>query len=292
MNKVISGKTSVCVVIGEPIEHTASPAIHNAAFDKMGLDYLFVAFRVKNEDLGKAIDGMRAFGIRGLSVTVPHKVSVIPFMDNLDSLAQKIEAVNTVVNENGLLTGYNTDADGFLKALCAKGIEPQGMRFAVLGAGGAARAICFALAESGAKRIIILNRLSGLKRAESLALRVSEFSSAEIRALELTDKNTADVLKNVDAVVNATTLGMSPEIGQTPIRTEILRAGLVVIDIIYNPLTTRLLQEAEQKGARIINGLEMLVCQGASAFELWTGVQAPVDVMREAAAKELHANEK
>ncbi|MFH1031924.1 MAG: shikimate dehydrogenase, partial [Chloroflexota bacterium] len=175
----ISGKTKLCGLIGNPVEHSMSPAMHNAAFKEMGLDYLYFPFRVKKEDLGKAIEGMRALGIRGLNVTIPHKVVVIEFLDELDGLAKKIGAVNTIVNNDGKLKGYNTDASGFLQPLLEKGINPRDKSVVVLGAGGASRAISFVLADKGAHLVILNRRVAG---AKELAGRISETSGKEIEA--------------------------------------------------------------------------------------------------------------
>jgi len=168
---MISGKTRVCGVIGDPIEHTMSPVMHNAAFKELGLDYLYVPLRVKREELGKAVESVRALNIRGLNVTLPHKVAIISFLDELDPLARKIGAVNTIVNDDGVLTGYNTDATGFLQALLEGGVEPKEKKVVILGAGGASRAISFILAERDA-HLVILNRLLELDWAEELAQRV------------------------------------------------------------------------------------------------------------------------
>lgn len=289
-NKAISGKTKVCGIIGDPIEHTMSPAMHNAAFEKLGLDYVYVPFLVPKEALGRAIEGIRALGLRGLSVTIPHKVAVLPLLDKLDPLAEKIEAVNTIVNDNGVLTGYNTDASGFLQALAERSIKLEGKRAVILGAGGAARAICFALADQGASTKV-LNRRSGMERARELTSRVSELSRSKVRALEMNEANLRTVIEESDLLVNATSVGMSPDDGQTPVPGDLLRAGVVVFDIIYNPIQTRLLKEAEKKGAQTINGIDMLVWQGASAFELWTGAKPPVADMRKAALKTLKSHE-
>ncbi len=285
-NRIISGKTRVCGIIGDPIEHSMSPAIHNAAFEKMEIDYLYVPFRVKKEALGKAIAGMRALNIRGLSVTIPHKVAVIPFLDELDPLAERISAVNTIVNDDGVLKGYNTDAGGFLQALLEGGVEPKGKNVVILGAGGASRAISFILAERGA-HLVILNRLLELDWAEELASRISQVFKQEVDALELNEENLAKVLAKADIVVNATSVGMSPNIDETPIPAKLLKPGLIVFDIVYNPIKTRLLREAEEVGAKTIGGLDMLVWQGVLAFEKWTGVKAPVKLMREEAIKGL-----
>jgi len=287
---VISGRTRLCGIIGDPIEHTMSPAMHNAAFEKMGVDYFYVPFRVKKEELAKAIEGVRALNIRGLNVTIPHKVAIIPFLDELDRLVRKIGAVNTVVNDEGVLTGYNTDATGFLQALLERGIEPREKNIVILGAGGASRAISFTLAERGSN-LVILNRLLELDWARQLASSLSCIFIKEVEALELNEENLAKALETADILVNATSVGMSPNIDETLVPFNLLKPGLVVFDIVYNPIKTRLLKEAEQAGAKTISGVDMLVWQGALAFEKWTGLKAPTGVMREEAIKALKRNE-
>jgi len=289
-NKAISGKTQVCGVIGDPIEHTMSPVMHNTAFSALGLDYVYVAFQVKSEELAGAIEGMRALNIRGLNVTIPHKVSIIPLLDNLDPLAEKIGAVNTIVNENGVLTGYNTDASGFLQALQDKGFEPKGKKVAILGAGGAARAISFILAERGTN-LVILNRLEELDWAEELARKISRVFGKEVRALELTEANLKTALNKAELLANATSVGMSPNTDLTPVPAGLLRPGLVVFDIVYNPIRTKLTKEASRAGCETVMGLDMLVWQGALAFEMWTGKKAPVDLMKKEAVKVLKSHE-
>jgi shikimate dehydrogenase len=286
----ISGKTRVCGVIGDPIEHTMSPVMHNAAFSKLGIDYLYVPFRVRGAELGKAISGMKALNIRGINVTIPHKVAIIPYLDELDPLAEKIGAVNTVVNNCGVLRGYNTDASGCLQALLERGIEPEGKNTVILGAGGASRAISFILAERGAN-LVILNRLLELDWAEGLASRLSQVFSREIEALEMTEENLEGMLARADILINATSVGMSPDIHETPIPSQLLKAGQVVFDIIYNPIMTRLSREAEAAGAHTISGLDMLAWQGALAFEKWTDRKPPIELMREEAKKVLEKNE-
>ncbi|MFC2007481.1 shikimate dehydrogenase [Chloroflexota bacterium] len=285
-NNTISGRTIICGVIGDPIEHTMSPVMHNAAFEEMGMDYSYLPFRVSKEDLGKAIAGMKALNIRGLNVTIPHKVAVIPLLDELDPLARQIGAVNTIVNDNGVLTGHNTDASGFLQALLEKGVEPSGKNVVVLGAGGASRAISFILAERGAG-ITILNRQLELDWAEELAQRISKAFKKEVSALELNEKNMSSVLGNADILVNATSAGMHPDENETPLPARLHRSDLFVFDVIYNPVKTRLLREAEEAGAVTIGGLDMLVWQGALAFEKWTGRQAPLELMKREAMKAL-----
>jgi len=289
-NAGISGTTGLCGVIGDPIEHTMSPVMHNAAFREAGLDYIYTAFRVRSEELGEAIRGMRALNIRGLNVTIPHKVTVIPFLDEVDALAEKIGAVNTIVNDNSILKGYNTDASGFMQVLLEKGVEPQDKRVLVLGAGGASRAVSLALGERGA-RLVILNRLEELDWAHELAARIGRLFDTEVKSGELTRDNVAEALAETDILVNTTSVGMSPETGCTPVDADLLRPGLVVFDIVYNPLKTRLLSEAEDAGAETVCGIDMLAWQGALAFEKWTGVQAPVDLMKREAIRLLEKHE-
>jgi len=287
---MISGKTRVCGVIGDPIEHTMSPVMHNAAFKELGLDYLYVPLRVKREELGKAVESIRALNIRGLNVTLPHKMAIISFLDELDPLARKIGAVNTIVNDDGVLTGYNTDATGFLQALLEGGVEPKEKKVVILGAGGASRAISFILAERDAY-LVILNRLLELDWAKELAQRVSKVSKKGVKALELNEKNLEMVLEGADILINATSVGMSPDVDETPVPAKLLKPGLIVFDIVYNPIKTRLLKEAETAGAQTIGGLDMLAWQGAIAFEKWTGRKAPLDLMKKEAIKALgHEN--
>lgn len=287
---MISAKTRICGLIGDPVEHSASPVMHNAAFSSLGLDYVYLPFRVKKGQLARAIDGVRALNIGGLNVTIPHKVAVIPLLDELETLAERIGAVNTIVNDNGHLKGYNTDASGFVKALLERGIEPRGKKMVILGAGGASRAISFTLAERDAD-LVILNRRLEMDWAVELASSISRFLGKEVKALELNEQNLSAVLENADILVNATRVGMSPDSDETPVPAKLLKAGLVVFDIVYNPIKTRLLTEAEVAGAKTIDGLDMLVWQGTLAFEMWTGVKAPVGIMKAEAIKVLKEHE-
>lgn len=287
---VISGKTKICALIGDPVEHTMSPAMHNAAFKRLGLDYIYVPFRVRKEALEQAVAGIRALNIRGFNITIPHKVAIIPLLDGLDPIAEKIGAVNTVLNDDGELRGYNTDAAGFLRALRERGVEPAGKNMVVLGAGGASRAIAYILAENDA-RLTILNRKSGLDKAGEIAWRISRDLGKEVGVLELDPENLAGALDKADVLINATSVGMSPHGGETPVPARFLKAGLVVFDIVYNPMMTRLLKEAEAAGARTIGGTDMLAWQGALAFEKWTGQPAPIALMRREAIKMLEKHE-
>jgi shikimate dehydrogenase len=283
-NFPISGKTVVCGIIGDPIEHTVSPAMHNAAFRELSLDYVYVPFRVKAENISQAVLGLRALNIRGLNVTIPHKKAVLSILDEIDPLAERIGAVNTLVNNNSLLKGYNTDASGFIKSLEAEKVKTENKNVVILGAGGSARAIVFILADRGAD-LIILNR--HLEPALGLANWIRKTFRRETKALELSNKNLKETLSGADIVVNTTSVGMAPQSGESLVPGRLWKKDLTVVDIVYNPLQTRLLTEAAGRGAKTISGLEMLVWQGAAAFELWTGKKAPIEVMRAAAIRAL-----
>ncbi len=287
---MITAKTKICGLIGDPVEHSVSPAMHNAAFREKGLDFVYLPFRVKKEQLRQAIDGVRVLNIVGLNITIPHKVNVIPYLDELDPLAEKIGAVNTIVNSNGSLKGYNTDASGFLKALTGRGIEPRGKKVVILGAGGASKAVSFSLAERGAD-LVILNRELEFDWAVELAGHLSRSFSIEVRALKLNEPNLKKALAGADILVNTTSVGMSPRRDESPVPKRLLKPGLTVFDIVYNPLKTRLLREAEASGAEVIPGLDMLAWQGALAFEMWTGVAAPFEMMREEITRLLQRDE-
>ena len=262
---------SVYAIFGDPVGHSLSPVMHNSALTHSGLDGVYFAFRV--QDIAAAIGGIRAMGIRGVSITIPHKVSVMKYLDEVDTTADKIGAVNTIVNRQGILQGYNSDCPGAVKALLEK-TSIKGRHVAIVGAGGGARAIGFGIKEEGG-RITIINRSS--RSGEKLA-----------DDLECDFKLLADVKKlPYDIVVNTTPVGMTPHDDCMPVKPELVAAGTVVMDMVYNPLKTRLLKEAEKAGCHTIEGVSMLVHQGAVQFELWTGQKAPVDVMRKAVMDEL-----
>lgn len=280
----ITGKTKICALIGDPVEHSMSPVMHNAAFQKLGLDYAYLAFRVSPPELGKAVAGLRALNVVGFNITIPHKVTVIPFLDGLDPLAEKIGAVNTVVNKDGELRGYNTDAEGFLQALKKHGIKPKGKKIVIIGAGGAARAIAYILAEKGAD-ITITNRKQELDWAESIAQTIEEDLKKKVPVYDLEELTLA--VKDTDVLVNATSVGMSPDRENSPAPVKLLTKIPAVFDIVYNPLETRLIREAKKVGAVTVGGVDMLAWQGAIAFEKWTGEKAPVALMRQEAVKML-----
>ena len=265
-------------LIGDPVRQSVSPAMHNAAFQALGLNYAYLAFQVPPANLGDAITVARGPGFRGANITIPHKTTVLRLLDNIDPSAKRIGAVNTLVNDAGKLTGHNTDAPGFLAALRSGGFEPKGEKAVVLGAGGAARAIVFALRDAGAT-VAVVNRSP--EAAIALA------GEAGASAFEMTDSGFESALDGASAVVNATNVGMSPDIDSTPLPAHLLQPGLVVFDSVYRPQQTRLLKDAQAGGCAIVGGLDMLVEQGALAFELWIGEKAPRDVMRRAAEEAL-----
>lgn len=281
----VTGRTRVCALIGYPVEHSLSPIMHNAAFQHLGLDYVYIAFSVPPERLGEAVSGIRGLGIRGVNVTMPHKISVIKYLDDLDEGAKMAGSVNTILNDGGHLTGYTTDGLGALYALKYAGVDPGGRKVVILGAGGASRSISFALANH-VRELVILNRT--LERAINLVNELRKvFDLTNIRAGPLSDSILEAELRDADILINATSVGMKPNADETPVKAELLHRNLIVFDIVYEPLETRLLKEAKSIGAKTVDGLSMLVFQGALSFEIWTGVKAPVEVMREAALREI-----
>jgi len=281
---IISGKTRVCGVIGDPIEHTLSPIMHNAAFKALKLDFAFLAFKVKAADVEKAVSGMRALGIHGLNVTMPHKSAVINYLDEVDQAAKAIGSVNTILNKDGRLFGFNTDGVGALQALRENGVEPRGKKVLLLGAGGAARAIAYTLARE-ADELVILNRTA--KQAAELANLLKQTFDRKVVADALSPNAIKDTLQDSDLLINATSVGMKPNANKTPVAFEWLRPDLAVMDIVYNPVETKLAKDAKAAGAKVVSGFEMLIYQGAASFEIWTGHSAPVEVMRHAAFNHL-----
>jgi shikimate dehydrogenase len=274
-------------VFGDPIAHSLSPAMHNAAFSALGMDCVYHAFRVKPEKLEKAILGAEAMGFGGLNLTVPLKEAALRLeFINPDPLAEKIGAINTVVfGKNGEIKGYNTDGLGAKKALREAAVEIRGSKIVVAGAGGAARAIAFQLAADGAE-IIIINRTE--ERAVELAKNISAAAlSGKVEGRGLSGLKA--LLQDADVLINTTTLGMHPNTDTAIATAEDLHPGLTVFDIVYNPLETRLLREAKAANAKTVSGIFMLVYQGAEAFRLWTGIEPPVELMKKTVLEALQA---
>ncbi|GAB4341723.1 MAG: shikimate dehydrogenase [Candidatus Abyssubacteria bacterium] len=274
----IDADTRLCAVIGDPVRHSLSPAIHNAAFEALGLNYVYVAFRV--EDVGAAVAGMRALeNFEGLSVTIPHKVSVMRYLDEIDDITRSIGSVNTVVKQDGRLKGITSDGPGALKALADYGVEVSGRKVLLLGSGGAARAISFALATLDTPpHVSILGIVPD--ELERLGEDLKKNTAASIAVHPLDEEVLRKRVPVSEVIIHCTPVGMHPNIDDTLIRRELLRPDHVVFDIVYNPKKTRLLREAEAVGCVTIPGLEMFVNQAVVQFELWTGQRAPVDVMR------------
>jgi len=265
----ITSKTKICMVIGDPIEHSLGPQKYNDIYKQLGIDdqFVYVACRVKISDVADFIKGVRAMGIRGVSCTIPHKVEVMKYLDKIDPVAGKIGAVNTIVNDDGFLTGYNTDWTGAVVPL--ERVTPlQGKTVALIGAGGAARAIAYGVVERGAE-LTIYNRTP--EKAKQLA----EAVGAKTGSL---DK--LDAIKGMEIIINATSVGMQPKHDETPLPKEYITDKQVVLDAVYTPQETRLLREAKEQGAQVVYGTEMLLHQGLDQFKLYTGVNVPEDMMR------------
>lgn len=281
----IDARTHVCAVIGNPVEHSLSPAIHNAAFEALGLDYVYVAFRV--EDVAAAVAGMRALGnFRGLSVTIPHKISIMEHLDEIDEVALGIGSVNTVLKDGSLLKGSSSDGPGALNALKDYGVDPAGKRVLVLGSGGAARAITFTLATlERPPEISLLGVVPD--ELDKLVRDLKDKTSAGVDGRRLDDESLRKSVAEAEIIIHCTPIGMHPKTGDTLVPKELLRPDHVVFDVVYTPRETRLLREAQSVGCKTIPGLEMFVNQAVVQFELWTGKSAPVDVMRKVVEENL-----
>ncbi|EWG09834.1 shikimate dehydrogenase [Cytobacillus firmus] len=268
-------------VIGDPISHSMSPAMHNDLIKIFSIDAHYQPFHISRENLPDAIKGFRAIGIAGYNVTVPHKEAIIPLLDELDPLAEAIGAVNTVINQDGKLIGYNTDGSGFVKGLLNQKQSINGKRVLIVGAGGAARAIYFTIAKEGPELLDICNRTP--QRAEQ----IMNDCPFEVPARVLNRQEAEESLETYDLIVQTTSIGMHPEIDQSPLSVHKIKPGAFVSDIIYNPLQTRLLKDAAVKGAGIQNGIDMFVYQGALAFEMWTGIRPDIERMRQKVLNQL-----
>jgi len=276
----ITPETQVVGLLGHPLGHSLSPKMHNAAFAYCSLNWCYLPFDVLPEDLPTAVRGLRALGIRGANVTTPHKEQVLPLLDGVTGTALRVGAINTIVNEGGKLVGDNTDVLGFIEPLRRYGEQLAGKNVVVFGAGGAARAVVFALlTHFDVQELLIVNR--DAQKAERLA---QEFKSLARRlsAMAFDDARWLSACRRASLVVNATTVGMAPKVTEGLISSaEVFQEGQIVYDIVYNPLKTKLLQLAESRGALTVPGLEMFIHQGAEAFRLWTGMTMPVEKIRE-----------
>ena len=273
-------------VLGDPIGHSKSPLMMNHAFQQVGFEANYEALHVLPEQLADAIQWLRSIDFIGANITIPHKVNVMKYIDEIDQHALAIGAVNTLVNHNGYITGYNTDGLGYIHSLQHETATQLSNKHVLLvGAGGAARAIAYEFAQAGVKRIQIANR--SVERANELAalIHASCHSICEVEVISL--EQIEDVINDQHIVVNLTPIGMTPNVDQTPIPLEWLHSKLIVSDTVYTPLETKLLQLAKQKGAQIHRGLGMFIHQGAIAFEHWTKQKAPIEPMRQIVEQQL-----
>jgi len=275
-------------LIGDPVSHSVSPEMHNAAFEKLKLDYCYIPIQVDTKDLKKALDGIRAENFAGINVTIPHKEAVIPLLDEVTKLPRLIGAVNTIKNENGKLIGYNTDGAGFIESLKEDAkVNPKGKKVVLIGAGGAAKAVAIMLAEAGTKSLAVTDIIA--EKAENLAEYVKSHFSIDAVAASEESKELKGAIKNCDILINATPVGMHPNVKGCPISDDIeIPKGILVCDLIYNPPETKFLKKAKESGAKTLNGIGMLVRQGALAFSIFTGKEAPVETMRNAVLKALN----
>ena len=283
----ITPRTRICAIIGNPVIHSLSPAIHNAAFAALDLDFVYVAFRV--EDVAAALGGMRAMeNFRGMSVTIPHKVEVMNHVDRVADVDRHIGAINTVINESGHLFGFGTDGPGALKALTDAGVPVAGKNVLMLGAGGASRAIAFTLTNEAAPAAITILDINETVLAKLQAdLTNSADESVDISAAKMTDSALTDAMAAADIVIHCTPVGMHPKEGISIVPPGLFRPGQTVFDIVYTPLDTRLLKDARARGLQVVSGVEMFVNQAILQFERFTGEKAPVEVMRNVVMEQL-----
>lgn len=267
---MVDATTRLLGIIGDPVEHSLSPQLHNYLLNKLNLNFRYLAFRVSPQNLPQAVAGLKALEVAGFNVTVPHKQAVLPLLDELSPEAQTLGAVNTVVYRDGKLSGHNTDWIGFLQPLDQRGVDLSGRRVVILGAGGAAWGVAFALLKRDIAHLTVINRTPS--KAEDLVMHVKHnlgFDHVESMALEAGLIRNA--LQQAHLLVNATAVGLWPEIDRTPLDSDVLHSDLIVYDLVYNPLETALLKAAKRAGAQPVDGLGMLIAQGVAAFELWTG---------------------
>ncbi len=274
----IDGNTKLLGIFGYPVKHTLSPVMQNAAIAELGLNYVYVPFEVRPEELESAVKGIKALGIAGVNVTVPHKQAVIPFLDDLSEEAHLIGSVNTIENRDGRLIGHNTDSRGYIRSLREDaGFEPKGKKVLIIGAGGAARGIVAGLSMEGVSKIIIANRT--FEKAANLAHEFgNKFSTADFNATSLSSLKDPQLLSTIDLIINTTSAGLA---GDAPeVNFSLTPGHTLVSDIVYKPPVTPFMKNAEAAGRKTVGGFGMLIYQGAISFEIWTGQKAPVDVMK------------
>lgn len=275
-NFEINAETRLACLIGDPVEKSFSPKIHNAWFNYFKLNYVYLAFRVPSFKLKEAINGLRILNVIGFNVTIPHKISIINFLDEIDFQAKNIGAVNTVLNKNDKFIGFNTDIDGVFYAFDKANISINDSTCLIIGAGGAAKACAHAFAIKKCKKIIILNR--SLEKAISLSKEIKEKYNIESLYEELNKENIKKFSNMSDIIVNATPIGSYYASNESIFPEELLREDLVVFDVVYNPIKTKLIEDAINKNAKIVYGIDMLIGQAAKAFKIWTGLEPPIEI--------------
>lgn len=283
MKQTITGHTILTGLLGSPVSHSISPMMHNEAFFQLGLDYTYLAFDVDLEHLKDAVNGLKTLNCRGFNCTMPHKTLVCQYVDQLSEAAKLIGAVNTVVNDNGILTGHNTDGVGYMQSVKAAGYDIIGKNMTLLGTGGAATAICAQAALDGVKEIYVFNRQgSSFEKAKPFVDSINQKTGCKVSLYDLADSKTLkNCLANSYLLTNATSVGMAPNTEQSIIKdSSFFHQGLVVSDIIYNPEETRLMCLAKEAGCHTFNGLYMLLYQGAAAFKIWTGQDMPIELIK------------
>lgn len=283
--KSISPSTQICAVIGNPVSHSLSPAIHNAAFEERGLDFVYVAYRV--DDVKNALAGMRALeNFRGMSITIPHKIEAMKYVDEVDEVDRHIGSINTIINEQGKLIGLGTDGPGAYKAIVDAGVNINGKHVLILGSGGAARAISFTIVDNAKlEKLTILDIEEVLLQRLTADLKTG--TDTIITSDLLTDRSLGAAMENADVIIQCTPVGMYPKQDVSLIADDFFRAGQVIFDIVYTPLETKLLAEAKSFGLKVISGVDMFINQAALQFEHFTGADAPVDIMRRVVMEQL-----
>jgi shikimate dehydrogenase len=274
----VRGTTRIAGVVGCPIAHTRSPAMHNYAYAKTGLDMIYLPFLVREKELGRAMAGVRALNMAGVNVTIPHKQAVIRHLDTVSKESKLIGAVNTVVNRDGRLFGTTTDPHGIMMALKRKKVSIAGKRITILGTGGSARTALFTFLLNGCRDIAIAGRRPA--RASAMSREAGKRFHRRVPLLKLETPAFARRMAGTDLLVNCTSAGMVPNAGKTPVKKNLLRRGMAVFDIVYQPEKTRLLKEAAEAGLKTVGGMDMLIFQGMAAFKLFTGKSVPYDVFR------------
>ena len=281
----MDSKTIMTGLFGHPVGHSLSPLMHNQAFDVCRLNYRYAPFDIPPEQIGQAVAGIRALGFRGVNVTIPHKVAVMPYLDEVDEEAKIIGAVNTIVNDNGRLIGYNTDGRGYVRSLIEEtGIVLEEQSVLMVGAGGAARGVAVALLQKGVVDLVIANR--SFDKAESLANDLqSAIPGKRVTAISLEEIGSS--ISNRTLLVQTTSIGMSPKVSESPVPKDLLHKNLLISDLIYNPLKTQIQKDGEEIGCRTHSGVGMFIYQGALSFEYWTNHKAPIEEMRKVVMSKL-----